>query len=78
VRALVSRGLGLPTLVLHGEDDALVPPEATRAFHGAPRTERRTYPGLRHELHNEPEGAAIVDEVVAWLRQQVAAAASPR
>ena len=47
VRALVSRGLGVPTLVLHGEDDGLVPPEATRAFHGAPRTERRTYPGLR-------------------------------
>jgi alpha-beta hydrolase superfamily lysophospholipase len=30
--------------------------------------ERRTYPGLRHELHNEPEGAAVLDDVVDWLR----------
>ncbi|MEX1170450.1 MAG: hypothetical protein WEE50_09945 [Chloroflexota bacterium] len=32
---------------------------------------RRTYPGLRHELHNEPEGPAIVDEVIAWLGARI-------
>jgi hypothetical protein len=30
--------------------------------------ERRTYPELRHELHNEPEGEAIIDDVIAWIR----------
>jgi alpha-beta hydrolase superfamily lysophospholipase len=71
VRAAASGGLGPPTLVLHGEDDGLVPVGATSVFEGAPRTTRRTFPGLRHELHNEPEGPAIVDGVVTWLRAQL-------
>jgi alpha-beta hydrolase superfamily lysophospholipase len=29
---------------------------------------RRTYPGLRHESHNEPEGEAVIADAVAWLR----------
>jgi len=33
---------------------------------------RRTYPGHRHELHNEPDGAAVLDDVIAWLRERVA------
>jgi alpha-beta hydrolase superfamily lysophospholipase len=68
VRAAAAAGLGVPTLVLHGEDDGLVPPGATVAFEGAPGMTRRTFPGLRHELHNEQEGPAVLDEVVAWLR----------
>ena len=45
-----------PTLVLHGEDDGLVPVVGIGRVRGRPGVERRTYPGLRHELHNEPEG----------------------
>ena len=56
-------GFGVPTLVLHGLDDGLVPATASDVLDGAPGVERRTYPGLRHELHNEPEGSAIIDEV---------------
>ena len=61
-------GLTLPTLVLHGLDDGLVPAQASEILASLPNVERRTYPGLRHELHNEPEGPAIVDEIIAWLR----------
>ena len=43
---------------------------SSEVFEGAPGVERRTYPGLRHELHNEPEGPAIIDEVIAWLRER--------
>ena len=50
-------------LVLHGLDDGLVPPDASEVLATLPNVERRTYPGLRHELHNEPEGPAILDEV---------------
>jgi alpha-beta hydrolase superfamily lysophospholipase len=71
VRKLASRGLGVPTLVLHGEDDGLVPEAASRVFEGAPGVTRKTYPGLRHELHNEPEGESVVSDVIAWLRQEV-------
>lgn len=70
VRATAPRGLGVPTLVLHGLDDGLVPHQASAAFEGAPGVERRTYPGLRHELHNEPEGPQVVDDIIAWLRER--------
>jgi len=76
VRA-VARSIGGPTLVLHGEGDKLVPPACTAVFEGAPGVERRTYPGLRHELHNEPEGLAILDDVVAWIRQRATLVAQP-
>lgn len=72
VRARAHGGLGVPTLVIHGEDDRLVPVAASAVFEGAPLTTRRTYPGLRHEMHNEPEGPDIVAGVIDWLRQQVA------
>jgi len=62
--------LSLPTLVLHGLDDGLVPQTASERLASLPNVERRTYPGLRHELHNEPEGLAILDEVIAWLRER--------
>ena len=65
-----ARSIGGPTLVLHGLDDWLVPPPASAVFEGAPGVERRLYAGLRHELHNEPEGAAILDDVVAWIRDR--------
>ena len=72
-----AREIGGPTLVLHGLDDGLVPPRTTEVFEGAPGVERRTYPGLRHELHNEPEGPVILDEVVAWLRERATLMAQP-
>ncbi len=68
VRAAAPRGFGITTLVLHGEDDRLVPATASEVLASAPGVERQTYPGLRHELHNEPEGEAIIDEIIAWIR----------
>ena len=38
-------GMTLPTLVLHGLDDGLVPPEASEVLGSLPNVERRTYPG---------------------------------
>ncbi len=61
-------GLTLPTLVLHGLDDGLVPAQASEILDSLPNVERRTYPGLRHELHNEPEGPAIIGEIIDWIR----------
>jgi alpha-beta hydrolase superfamily lysophospholipase len=63
--------------VLHGRDDGLVPPDASAVFEGVPGIERRTYPGLRHELHNEPEGPVILDEVIAWLRERARLSGQP-
>ena len=55
-------------LLLHGLDDGLVPAEASEILGSLTNVDRRTFPGLRHELHNEPEGPAIVDEIIDWIR----------
>jgi alpha-beta hydrolase superfamily lysophospholipase len=70
VRAAVGR-LSIPTLVYHGEADELVPPWATEPLAAVPAVTRRTYPQLRHESHNEPEGHEVIDDVVAWLHATV-------
>ena len=72
-----AREIGGPTLVIHGLDDGLVPPSATEVFEEAPGVERRTYPGLRHEMHNEPEGPQVIDDVIAWLRGRATLPAQP-
>ena len=57
----------MPTLVVHGGDDRLVPTEASEIFETLPNVTRIVYPGLRHEVFNEPSGTEIIDEVVAWI-----------
>ena len=60
-----------PTLLLHGGDDAVVPPAATVRLGERANVERRVYPGLRHEIFNEPEGPQIAEEMIAWIRERV-------
>ena len=68
--------LALPTLVIHGEDDRLVPVASSESLGELPDVTRRTYPGLRHELHNEPEGPAVLDDAIEWIRDHVLSEAS--
>jgi acylglycerol lipase len=63
----------VPVWVVHGGDDRIVPVEASAGFEGRPATTRRVHAGLRHESLNEPEGPAIVDDLVGWIRDQVSA-----
>ena len=65
--------LTVPTLVIHGEEDALVPAAASAPLADVPVVTRRTYPGVRHELHNEPEGPSIVSDVIVWIQRGLAA-----
>ena len=67
VRGALGR-LTLPTLVYHGEADRLVPTASSAPLGNVPGVTRRTYPDLRHETHNEPEGPAVIADVVEWLR----------
>jgi alpha-beta hydrolase superfamily lysophospholipase len=59
--------LDLPTLVLHGADDQIVPARSTRAMADLPLVTRRTYPGLRHEIFNEPNHGAILQDLADWI-----------
>ena len=56
-----------PTLVIHGSEDPLVPPAASAPLASVDSVERKVYPGLRHEMHNEPEQVQVLSEIAAWL-----------
>lgn len=65
--------LPVPTLVIHGADDPIVPITASALLERFPEVRRIVYPGLRHEVHNEAESRALAD-ILAWLREQVGTA----
>jgi alpha-beta hydrolase superfamily lysophospholipase len=64
--------LAIPTYVMHGADDELVPARFTRPMADLATVTRRTYPALRHEIFNEPAQLAILQELVDWLTGQLA------
>jgi alpha-beta hydrolase superfamily lysophospholipase len=66
-------GFPVPTLVVHGGDDTLVPTASTAFLEQFAAVDRRVYPGVRHEPHHDPlDGVRIVDETIAWLRDRMA------
>jgi len=68
----VLESIDTPTLVIHGADDTLVPPSASAPLASVESVERKVYPGLRHEMHNEPEQAQVLADVAAWLDSALA------
>lgn len=70
VREGASR-LQVPTLVIHGGDDRLVTPQSTAPLAEHDAIDRRVYPGVRHELHNEPEWPEIGADIVEWIDRHI-------
>jgi alpha-beta hydrolase superfamily lysophospholipase len=63
--------LNIPTLVLQGGSDTIVPPQSTAFLAEIPGVERVLYPGLQHEILNEPEGPEIVAKIVTWINEHL-------
>jgi acylglycerol lipase len=63
--------LAIPTLVVHGGNDGLVPTAASEPLETRPGVTRRVYPDVRHELHNEPVGRQVIADEIRWIRDQV-------
>jgi alpha-beta hydrolase superfamily lysophospholipase len=59
--------LDVPTLVLHGAADTIVPPQSSATLGDLPNVERRLLPNLRHEILNEPEGPELVQDIIDWI-----------
>jgi alpha-beta hydrolase superfamily lysophospholipase len=60
----------VPVLIQHGEADSLVPLAGARPVIeaiGAPDKTVITYPGLFHEIYNEPEKDAVIRDLSDWL-----------
>ena len=64
--------LCVPTLVIHGGADTLVPTAVSEPLAALPGVERRVLPDLHHESLNEPEGPEVVAGIVEWLRAHAA------
>jgi alpha-beta hydrolase superfamily lysophospholipase len=66
----------LPTFWVHGEDDQLVPLDATREGIEALRGEvfeERIYPGARHEVFNETNKDEVLADVTAFIDRALSA-----
>ncbi|BBY27369.1 alpha/beta hydrolase [Mycolicibacterium sediminis] len=59
-----------PLLVVHGEDDKLIPVAGSRRLLecvGPLDANLKVYPELYHEVFNEPERELVLDDVVSWI-----------
>ncbi|QUR65941.1 alpha/beta hydrolase [Mycobacterium spongiae] len=66
--------LTAPLLVLHGSDDRLIPVNGSRRLVecvGSKDVELKIYPGLYHEIFNEPERNEVIDHVVSWITARI-------
>ena len=62
--------LALPLLVMQGDADRVASVAAAEAiFRGAASPDKtlRHYPGLYHEIFNEPERDAVIADLLGWL-----------
>lgn len=62
--------LRMPLLVMQGTDDGLVDPRSAAFVYehaGSSDKTLKTYPGLWHEIFNEPERDEVIDDIVKWL-----------
>ncbi|MGB2983547.1 MAG: lysophospholipase [Candidatus Bipolaricaulia bacterium] len=60
----------IPLLILHGSEDKLADPDGARMLReAAGSTDKvlKIYPGLHHEIYNEPEHAEVLTDVETWL-----------
>lgn len=58
----------VPVLMIHGEDDPVVPVEVARTVASRlPRAELRTFPGDLHDVLNEHDRDEVHDVVASWL-----------
>jgi len=65
-----ARRLTTPLLVVHGEQDRLILASGSERLVECVASEDvalKIYPGLYHEVFNEPERDRVLDDVVAWI-----------
>ena len=66
--------LTAPLLVVHGSDDRLIPIAGSRRLVecvGSTDVQLKVYPGLYHEVFNEPERDQVLDDVVSWITDRL-------
>jgi acylglycerol lipase len=77
IREVISSlpSLRLPLLVLHGGEDRIIAPRTSEMIFNAaasPDKTLKTWPGLWHEILNEPEKQEVLAVLLDWLRRHLA------
>ncbi|MGD0474636.1 MAG: alpha/beta fold hydrolase [Candidatus Velthaea sp.] len=70
----------IPAYIVHGEADRIIAPAGSRRFAaaaGGADVTLRLVAGGYHEPFNDPGGAALVDDVAAWIDDRATRSASP-
>jgi alpha-beta hydrolase superfamily lysophospholipase len=65
--------VSVPMLLLHGESDPICDAMGSAQLHagvGVPGSRFRSYADLRHEILNEPEAPALMQEILEWLEKR--------
>jgi alpha-beta hydrolase superfamily lysophospholipase len=66
--------LSLPLLVMHGSADLLVSPQALKDVVmgvASPDLTARLWPGLWHEIFNEPQRARVLGVLCEWIAERI-------
>jgi alpha-beta hydrolase superfamily lysophospholipase len=66
--------LTAPLLIVHGEADKLIPVRGSERLMehvGSRDAHLKVYPGLYHEVFNEPERAVVLDDVASWIETKI-------
>ena len=69
-----AQDIHIPMLFMHGEQDKLTSPAGSVALHDSVRSADKTlklYPGLYHEIFNEPEQEQVLGDMSTWLEAQL-------
>ena len=77
---LLGPSLTMPTLILHGGDDAISPLAPVLEFADTIACEDRqlrVFDNCRHEPHNDPEHRLIIGQVVRWIQARIAVPRPP-
>ena len=76
ILARAAASSAIPTLLVQGGADPVTSAAGSALWAKTSRNGTVTYkeyPGLFHEVLNEPEGAAILDEIIGWLKETLGA-----
>jgi len=74
ITSSAARRVTVPALVLHGGDDGIVLPYASRKLYEALASADKTlkiYESLRHEIFNEVEREKVLSDVAEWLEKHI-------
>ena len=66
--------INIPLLIMHGSEDQMTAPSGSEALFeraGSMDKTLKIYPGLYHEIFNEPERVEVMTELGDWLDKQI-------